>query len=112
MTSETVLSSAPASKEATKALAKLPRARFEPSKRFLLAVTVPEVRALTRSEILRGMRSQLNNLQKQSGGGGDTSMQFGAKDESPAAVEARKLVTAMQKLILALGEPWSAAERP
>ena len=108
---EVELTSAPASKEATKALAKLPRARFEPSKRFLLAVTVPEVRALTRSEVLRGMRSQLNNLQKQSGGG-ETALQFGGKDESPAGVEARKLVTAMQKMILALGEPWTNAERP
>ncbi len=108
---EVDLTQAPASKDATRALAKLPRSRFEPSKRVLLAVTVPEVRALTRSQILRGMRTQLNNLQRQ-GGGGETSIQFGGKDESPQAVEARKIVEQMKKLILSLGEPWTDTERP
>lgn len=108
---EVELAAAPASKDATRALAKLPRSRFEPSKRALLAVTVPEVRALTRSQILRGMRTQLNNLQRQSGGG-EVSLQFGPKDDSPAAVEARKLVEQMKKLILSIGEPWTDAERP
>lgn len=108
---EVDLMEAPVSKDATRALAKLPRSRFEPSKRFLLAVTVPEIRALTRSQILRGMRTQLNNLQRQSGGG-EASFQFGAKDDSPQAVEARKLVESMRKLILSVGEPWTDAERP
>ncbi len=108
---EVELAAAPPSKDATRALAKIPRSRFEPSKRAILAVTVPEVRALTRSQILRGMRTQLNNLQRQ-GGGGEVSYQFGAKDESPAATEAKKLVEQMKKLILSLGEPWTDAERP
>lgn len=98
---------APPSKDATRALAKLPHAKFEPSKRALLAVTVPEIRALTRSQILRGMRTQLNNLQRQSGGG-DASFQA----DPAAAGEAKKLVEQMKKLILSLGEPWTAAERP
>lgn len=102
---EVELSAAPASKDATRALAKLPRSRFEPSKRFLLAVTVPEVRALTRSQILRGLRTQLNGLQRQVPN--DASFQLAAKDES-----AKKLVEQMKKLILSLGEPWTEAERP
>lgn len=102
---EVDLAAAPPSKEAQRALAKVPRSKFEPSKRALLAVTVPEVRALTRSEILRSLRTQLNNLQRQTGG---DAVQFSAQDNA----EAKKLVAQMQKLILALGEPWTPAERP
>lgn len=108
------MAEAPASRDAGRQLAKLAHTRFEASKRFLLPVTVAEVRALTRSEVLRGLRTRLNGLQRQLGAGAadPTTLQFGGRDESPQAVEARKLVSVMQKMIGSLGEPWTEAERP
>lgn len=104
---------APASKDATRELAKLPRTRFEGSKRSFLPVTAAEARALTRSEVLRSQRTRLNALSRQaSANGGDPAMSFGTKQDTPQGAEAKKLVTAMQKLILQLGEPWTDDERP
>lgn len=95
---------APASKDAARQLAKLPRTKFEASKKFVLGVTPEEVRALTRSGVLRTQRLRLNVLSHQQGG--DPAMGF--KDDS----ETKQLVAAMQKLIAQLGEPWSDAEKP
>ena len=95
---------APASKDAARQLAKLPRTKFEASKKFALGVTPAEARALTRSEVLRTQRLRLNVLSHQQGG--DPAMGF--KDDS----ETKQLVAAMQKLITQLGEPWSDAEKP
>lgn len=96
---------APASKEAARALAKLPHTKFEASKKFALGVTPAEARALTRSEVLRSQRLRLNVLSHQQGG--DPSA-MGFKDDS----ETKQLVASMQKLIAQLGEPWSDAEKP
>ena len=109
---ELEVSAAPTSRDAARQLAKLPRIRFEASKKYLLPVTVAEVRALTRSEVLRGLRTRLNKLQRQTFKDAADSYQFGEADESPQTVEARKLVPVMQKMILALGEPWTPSERP
>ncbi len=108
---ELEVATAPASKDAARQLAQLPATRFEASKKYLLPVTVAEVRALTRSGVLRGMRVRLNTLERQKLKESST-YQFGDKDESPRGIEARKLVSAMQKLIAMLGEPWTDSERP
>lgn len=109
---ELEVASAPASKEASRQLAKLPGSRFEASKKYLLPVTVAEIRALTRSEVLRGMRVRLNTLERQKINDSSGTYQFGDRDESPRGIEAHKLVSAMQKLIAMLGEPWTDSERP
>ncbi len=108
---ELEIATAPASKDAARQIAKLPGTRFEASKKYLLPVTVAEIRALTRSEVLRGMRVRLNTLERQRINDSST-YQFGDRDESPRGIEAHKLVSAMQKLIAMLGEPWTDAERP
>lgn len=95
---------APASKDAAKQLARLPRTKFEASKKFVLGVTPAEARALTRSGVLRTQRLRLNQLSHQQGS--DAAMGF--KDDS----ETKQLVAAMQKLIAQLGEPWTDAEKP
>jgi hypothetical protein len=96
---------APASREAARQLAKLPHTKFEASKKFALGVTAAEARALTRSGVLRTQRLRLNALTHQMGG--DPSA-MGFKDDS----EAKQLVSAMQKLIAQLGEPWNEDEKP
>ncbi len=109
---ELEVATAPASKEASRQLVKLPGNRFEASKKYLLPVTVTEIRALTRSDVLRGMRVRLNTLERQKINDSSTTYQFGDRDESPRGIEARKLVGAMQKLIAMLGDPWTESERP
>lgn len=104
----------PAPKDIARQLAKFPRTKFEGSKKFLLPVTVAEVRALTRSEVLRNQRVRLNALSHQGVNSDPTINSFGgSKDQSrPLDNEAKALVASMQKLIAALGEPWTDDERP
>ena len=103
-----------APKDVARQLAKLPRTKFEGSKKFLLPVTVAEMRALTRSEVLRNQRVRLNALSHQGITSDPTMNSFGgSKGEArPLDNEAKALVASMQKLIAALGEPWSDDERP
>jgi hypothetical protein len=104
-----------ASRDATRALAKLPHTKFEAAKKFLLPVTVAEARALTRSEVLRNQRVRLNALSHQGAGGDPSTMQFGGKKDdgrSPLDNEAKQLVASMQKLIAQLGDPWTDEEKP
>jgi hypothetical protein len=104
----------PTPKDVMRQLAKFPHTKFEGSKKFLLPVTVAEVRALTRSEVLRNQRVRLNALSHQGINSDPTMNSFGgSKDQSrPLDNEAKALVTSMQKLIAALGEPWNDDERP
>jgi len=103
------VSPAKESKDATRALAKLPHTKFEGAKTLFLPVTVTEVRALARSGLLRGQRARLNMLQRMAPRGASDQVE---KDETPQIAEIKKLVPTMQKLIVSMGEPWTDDERP
>lgn len=107
---ELEVSAAPDSKDAMKQLAKLERTKFEASKKYLLGVTPAEVRALTRSAELRRMRIRLNELHRHTLADSSGAMSF--TDDSPQAVEAKKLVVAMKKMIAVMGEPWTDSDTP
>ena len=94
------------SKTAAKQLAALPRQRPAPFTGEQ-PVTVAELRALTRSDILRNNRLRLNAIQHRQSAGADNLAAM--KEGSP---ETWEVVANMQRLVKLLGGEWAAGERP